>query len=116
MRYNVIDLRHAKRSTVTMEDVKLAARRSTALVSFSIFTIVCHSNLLTKCTLVASTHFSINIEGIYSTADVKCHISLYLFQSIYIQNKCDELNQEQKDVKKKSTGKRKSKDTEESRE
>ncbi|XP_029358275.1 centromere protein S [Echeneis naucrates] len=56
--------RHAKRSTVTAEDVKLVARRSTALF-------------------------------------------------IYIQNKCDELNQEQNDSKKKSTGKRKSRDTEE---
>ncbi|KAI9515067.1 hypothetical protein NQZ68_027931 [Dissostichus eleginoides] len=51
--------RHAKRSTVTSEDVKLIARRSTAL-------------------------------------------------SIHIQNKTEELNQE-----KKSTGKRKSRDTEE---
>ncbi|XP_029288295.1 centromere protein S [Cottoperca gobio] len=57
--------RHAKRSTVSSEDVKLAARRSTAL-------------------------------------------------SIYIQNKSEELNQEQRDLKKKSTGKRKSRDTEES--
>ncbi|XP_022602472.1 centromere protein S-like [Seriola lalandi dorsalis] len=56
--------RHAKRSTVTAEDVKLAARRSTAL-------------------------------------------------SIYIQNKSEELNQEQKDLKKKNTGKRKSRETEE---
>ncbi|XP_070700249.1 centromere protein S [Pempheris klunzingeri] len=56
--------RHAKRSTVSTEDVKLVARRSTAL-------------------------------------------------SIYIQNKSEELNQEQKDLKKKSTGKRKSRDTEE---
>ncbi|KAM8757190.1 centromere protein S isoform 1-T1 [Acanthopagrus schlegelii] len=56
--------RHAKRSTVSTDDVKLAARRSTAL-------------------------------------------------SIYIQNKIEELNQEQKDLKKKSTGKRKSRDTEE---
>ncbi|XP_071351721.1 centromere protein S [Trachinotus anak] len=55
--------RHAKRSTVTAEDVKLAARRSTAL-------------------------------------------------SIYIQNKSEELNQEQ-NLKKKNTGKRKSRDTEE---
>nr|XP_046239419.1 centromere protein S [Scatophagus argus] len=56
--------RHAKRSTVSPEDVKLAARRSTAL-------------------------------------------------SIYIQNKSEELNQEQRDLKKKNTGKRKSRDTEE---
>ncbi|XP_035518600.1 centromere protein S [Morone saxatilis] len=56
--------RHAKRSTVSTEDVKLVARRSTAL-------------------------------------------------SIYIQNKSEELNQEQRDLKKKSTGKRKSRDTEE---
>ncbi|CAL1609455.1 unnamed protein product [Knipowitschia caucasica] len=53
--------RHAKRTTVSAEDVKLVARRSTAL-------------------------------------------------SMYIQNKSEELNQE-----KKSTGKRKSKDAEESR-
>ncbi|KAJ0068739.1 hypothetical protein NL108_010812 [Boleophthalmus pectinirostris] len=53
--------RHAKRTTVSADDVKLVARRSTAL-------------------------------------------------SMYIQNKSEELNQE-----KKSTGKRKSKDTEESR-
>uniref|UniRef100_A0A3Q3WPS6 Centromere protein S n=1 Tax=Mola mola TaxID=94237 RepID=A0A3Q3WPS6_MOLML len=60
--------RHAKRSTVTPEDVKLVARRSTAL-------------------------------------------------SIYIQNKSEELNHEQRDLKKKNTGKRKSRDTdEESRE
>ncbi|KAM7402258.1 hypothetical protein PAMP_017514 [Pampus punctatissimus] len=59
--------RHAKRSTVSAEDVKLTARRSTAL-------------------------------------------------SIYIQNKSEELNQEQKDLKKKNTGKRKNRDTEESRE
>lgn len=56
--------RHAKRSTVSAEDVKLAARRSTAL-------------------------------------------------SIYIQKKSEEFNQEQRDLKKKNTGKRKSKDTEE---
>ncbi|XP_074501178.1 centromere protein S [Sebastes fasciatus] len=56
--------RHAKRSTVSSEDVKLVARRSTAL-------------------------------------------------SIYIQNKSEELNQEQRDLKKKSSGKRKSRDTEE---
>ncbi|XP_034389456.1 centromere protein S [Cyclopterus lumpus] len=59
--------RHAKRSTVSSDDVKLVARRSTAL-------------------------------------------------SIYIQNKSEELNQEQRDLKKKNTGKRKSRDTEESRE
>ncbi|CAJ1050585.1 centromere protein S [Xyrichtys novacula] len=60
--------RHAKRSTVSPDDVKLLARRSTAL-------------------------------------------------SIYIQNKSEELNQEQKNLKKKNTGKRKSRDTEdESRE
>lgn len=53
--------RHAKRTTVSADDVKLVARRSTAL-------------------------------------------------SMYIQNKSEELNQE-----KKSTGKKKSKDTEESR-
>ncbi|XP_026205144.1 centromere protein S isoform X2 [Anabas testudineus] len=53
--------RHAKRNTVSTEDVKLAARRSTAL-------------------------------------------------SIYIQNKSEELNQ---DLKKKSTGKKKSRETEE---
>ncbi|XP_058487957.1 centromere protein S [Solea solea] len=53
--------RHAKRSTVNAEDVKLVARRSSAL-------------------------------------------------SIYIQNKSEELNQEQK---KKNSGKRKSRDTEE---
>ncbi|KAM6947337.1 centromere protein S [Lycodopsis pacificus] len=56
--------RHAKRSTVSSEDVKLVARRSTAL-------------------------------------------------SIYIQNKSEELNQEQRDLKKKNTGKRRSRDTEE---
>ncbi|XP_076616272.1 centromere protein S [Chaetodon auriga] len=56
--------RHAKRSTVSTEDVKLIARRSTAL-------------------------------------------------SNYIQNKSEELNQEQRDLKKKNTGKRKSRDTEE---
>ncbi|XP_072238094.1 centromere protein S [Leuresthes tenuis] len=56
--------RHAKRSMVSADDVKLLARRSTAL-------------------------------------------------SIYIQNKSEELAQEQRDLKKKSTGKRKSKDTEE---
>ncbi|XP_026163605.1 centromere protein S [Mastacembelus armatus] len=56
--------RHAKRSTVSTEDVKLIARRSTAL-------------------------------------------------SIHIQNKIEELSQEQKDSKKKSAGKRKSRDTEE---
>uniref|UniRef100_UPI0037E9744B centromere protein S n=1 Tax=Semicossyphus pulcher TaxID=241346 RepID=UPI0037E9744B len=56
--------RHAKRCTVSAEDVKLLARRSTAL----------------------STH---------------------------IQNKSEELNQEQRDLKKKNTGKRKSRDTEE---
>ncbi|XP_063766296.1 centromere protein S [Eleginops maclovinus] len=56
--------RHAKRSTVNSDDVKLIARRSTAL----------------------STH---------------------------IQNKSEELNQEQRELKKKSTGKRKSRDTEE---
>ncbi|KAM7005706.1 centromere protein S [Tautogolabrus adspersus] len=56
--------RHAKRSTVSTEDVKLLARRSTAL-------------------------------------------------SIYIQNKSEELNQEQRDLKKKNTGKRKIRDTEE---
>ncbi|XP_061583311.1 centromere protein S [Cololabis saira] len=59
--------RHAKRTTVSPDDVKLAARRSTAL-------------------------------------------------SIYIQNKSEELAQEQRDMKKKSGGKRKSKNTEESRE
>lgn len=53
--------RHAKRTTVSADDVKLVARRSTALFT-------------------------------------------------YIQNKSEELNQE-----KKNTGKRKSKDTEESR-
>jgi len=42
--------------------------------------------------------------------------NLPLFQSIYIQNKTEELNQEQRDLKKKNTGKRKSRDTEESRE
>ncbi|XP_028262326.1 centromere protein S [Parambassis ranga] len=56
--------RHAKRSTVSVEDVKLLARRSKAL-------------------------------------------------SNYIQNKSEELTQEQKELKKKSTGKRKSKDIEE---
>ncbi|KAM3621447.1 uncharacterized protein V6R79_011302 [Siganus canaliculatus] len=56
--------RHAKRSTVSTDDVKLTARRSTAL-------------------------------------------------SIYIQNKSEELNQEQRDLKKKNAGKRKSRDTEE---
>ncbi|XP_008317797.1 centromere protein S [Cynoglossus semilaevis] len=56
--------RHAKRSTVTADDVKLIARRSTALF-------------------------------------------------VYIQNKSEELNQEQKDAKKKSTAKRKIRDTEE---
>ncbi|XP_047438145.1 centromere protein S [Mugil cephalus] len=58
--------RHAKRSTVSAEDVKLVARRSTALTN-------------------------------------------------YIQNKSEELAQEQQ-LKKKSTGKRKSKDTEDDRE
>ncbi|TKS71300.1 Centromere protein S [Collichthys lucidus] len=56
--------RHAKRSTVSTEDVKLIARRSTAL-------------------------------------------------SVYIQNKSEELNQDQRELKKKNTGKRKSRDTEE---
>ncbi|XP_034543029.1 centromere protein S [Notolabrus celidotus] len=56
--------RHAKRSTVSAEDVKLVARRNKTL-------------------------------------------------SIYIQNKSEELNQEQRDLKKKNTGKRKSRDTEE---
>ncbi|XP_020484625.1 centromere protein S [Labrus bergylta] len=56
--------RHAKRSTVSTEDVKLLARRSNAL-------------------------------------------------SIYIQNKSEELNQEHRDLKKKNTGKRKARDTEE---
>ncbi|KAM8916945.1 centromere protein S isoform 2-T2 [Spinachia spinachia] len=56
--------RHAKRSTVSPEDVKLVARRSTAL-------------------------------------------------SVYIQNKSEELIQEHRDLKKKNTGKRKSRDTEE---
>ncbi|XP_075997180.1 centromere protein S [Genypterus blacodes] len=55
--------RHAKRSTVSTEDVKLTARRSTAL-------------------------------------------------STFIQNKCEEINQEQRDLKKNS-GKRKNRDTEE---
>ncbi|CAN9512012.1 unnamed protein product [Ophioblennius macclurei] len=59
--------RHAKRSTVSAEDVKLLARRSTALFN-------------------------------------------------HIQKKSQEITQEQKELKKKSTGKRKSKDTEESRE
>ncbi|XP_031700229.1 centromere protein S [Anarrhichthys ocellatus] len=59
--------RHAKRSTVSSEDVKLVARRSTALL-------------------------------------------------IHIQNKSEELNLEQRDLKKKNTGKRRSRDTEESRE
>uniref|UniRef100_A0A8C5HM91 Centromere protein S n=1 Tax=Gouania willdenowi TaxID=441366 RepID=A0A8C5HM91_GOUWI len=58
--------RHGKRSTVSTEDVKLLARRSTALVSF-----------------------------------------------VHIQNKLEVLTQEQKD-KKKSAGKKKSKDTEDS--
>ncbi|KAM9409119.1 centromere protein S isoform 1-T1 [Pholidichthys leucotaenia] len=58
--------RHAKRSTVSSEDVKLLARRSTAL-------------------------------------------------SNYIQNKSEELAQEQSEMKKKTNGKRKSRDTEESR-
>ncbi|XP_015237560.1 centromere protein S [Cyprinodon tularosa] len=56
--------RHAKRTTVSAEDVKLLARRSTAL-------------------------------------------------SRHIQNKSEELAQEQKDTRKKNTGKRKSRDTEE---
>ncbi|KAK5616032.1 hypothetical protein CRENBAI_018487 [Crenichthys baileyi] len=56
--------RHAKRSTVSAEDVKLLARRSTAL-------------------------------------------------SIHIQNKSEELAQEQRESRKKSSGKRKSRDTEE---
>ncbi|XP_074550918.1 centromere protein S [Halichoeres trimaculatus] len=56
--------RHAKRSTVSAEDVKLLSRRSTAL-------------------------------------------------SVYIQRKSEELNQEQMDLKKKNTGKRKIRDTEE---
>ncbi|XP_069001254.1 centromere protein S [Embiotoca jacksoni] len=56
--------RHAKRSTVSAEDVKLVARRSTALFN-------------------------------------------------YIQNQIEELTQEQRDLKKKRTGKRKSRDTEE---
>ncbi|KAF7668501.1 hypothetical protein LDENG_00006930 [Lucifuga dentata] len=59
--------RHAKRSTISTEDVKLAARRSTAL-------------------------------------------------SRFIQNKYEELNHEQRDLKKKNTGKRKNRDTEENRE
>ncbi|XP_047204029.1 centromere protein S [Girardinichthys multiradiatus] len=56
--------RHAKRSTVSAEDVKLLARRSTAL-------------------------------------------------SNHIQNKSEELAQEQRESRKKSSGKRKSRDTEE---
>uniref|UniRef100_A0A667X1P7 Centromere protein S n=1 Tax=Myripristis murdjan TaxID=586833 RepID=A0A667X1P7_9TELE len=60
--------RHAKRSTVSSEDVKLAARRSTALVSYF------HHKQM--------------------------HISTLK-------------NQEQRDLKKKNTGKRKSRDTEE---
>lgn len=59
--------RHAKRSTVSAEDVKLLARRSTAL-------------------------------------------------SNHIQNKSEELAQEQRDSKKKSAVKRKSRETEESTE
>lgn len=54
--------RHAKRATVTSEDVKLLARRSTALSNF-------------------------------------------------IQRKSEELNQEQRELKKKNAGKTKSKDT-----
>ncbi|XP_061905544.1 centromere protein S [Entelurus aequoreus] len=59
--------RHAKRCTVSAEDVKLLARRSTAL-------------------------------------------------AVYIQNKSEELEQEQKDLKKKNSWKRKGRDTEENRE
>nr|XP_057946453.1 centromere protein S [Doryrhamphus excisus] len=59
--------KHAKRCTVSGEDVKLLARRSTAL-------------------------------------------------SVYIQNKSEELEQEQRDLKKKNPGKRKSRVTEENRE
>ncbi len=39
--------------------------------------------------------------------------NLPLFQLIYIQNKSEELNQEQRDLKKKNTGKRKNRDTDE---
>uniref|UniRef100_A0A3Q2CI08 Centromere protein S n=1 Tax=Cyprinodon variegatus TaxID=28743 RepID=A0A3Q2CI08_CYPVA len=60
----IVSFRHAKRTTVSAEDVKLLARRSTAL-------------------------------------------------SRHIQNKSEELAQEQKDTRKKNTGKRKSRDTEE---
>lgn len=64
------------------------------------------------------THFlSIREYISYYTQQVECCICLYLFQSKYIQNKSEELNQEQKDLEKKNTGKRKSRDTdEESRE
>lgn len=46
---------------------------------------------------------------------IYCLICLYSFQSNYIQNKSEELNQEQKNLKKK-TVKRKSRDTETSKE
>lgn len=43
----------------------------------------------------------------------KVMFDFLLFQSIYIQNKSEELNQEQRDLKKKNTGKRKIRDTDE---
>lgn len=48
-----------------------------------------------------------------SSEDVKLVARRSTALSIYIQNKSEELNQEQRDLKKKSTGKRKSRDTEE---
>uniref|UniRef100_A0A8C4DFG8 Centromere protein S n=1 Tax=Dicentrarchus labrax TaxID=13489 RepID=A0A8C4DFG8_DICLA len=56
--------------------------------------------------------FAKDLEA-FARQQIECLICLYLFQSIYIQNKSEELNQEQRDLKKKSTGKRKSRDTEE---
>lgn len=78
--------------------------------------------VITSCIQATRTYFirllkfTGTVHGYrYFTADsiLQCLICLYLFQSIYIQNKSEELNQEQRDLKKKSTGKRKSRDTEE---
>lgn len=47
------------------------------------------------------------------TAKVMFDLLYFFFQSIYIQRKSEELHQEQMDSKKKSTGKKKIRDTEE---
>lgn len=124
--------RHAKRSTVSTEDVKLVARRSTALVSY--FTepstgIKQHLVMKAMCTYLQAkisvfsllgtlTHFTLILKHtcvrvyiLQQTANLM--FNLPLFQLIYIQNKSEELNQEQRDLKKKNSGKRKSRDTEE---